>query len=419
MNGVRTDTSQDRRVVVTGRGAVTPLGPNWAGTWEGLLAGRSGVGKVTGFEVDDLPVRIGAEVRGFDPLAHVERPIVRRTDWTIQAVIAAARMALAEAGLEVDDVLAPRVGVAVGSIIGSSRIASRNAAAMSAEGYGGVSPHVFPTMGVSAAAEVCLAVGARGPSAEMVAACATGTVCIGEAARWIREGRADVAVAGGMDAFDRLELAAAARARVLSRRTGDPAGASRPFDRDRDGFVMGAGAGVLVLESAEHAVRRGARIRAEIAGYATTTDAHHLTAPAPDGAQMDRAMRESLEAARVTTAEVDYINAHGTGTLLNDTSEMRAVQRVYGDRAARVPISSTKSMTGHLLAAGGAVEAAVISEVLGTGLVPPTINCDDPEFPGINFVPHKTQEHQVRVAVSHSFGFGGHNAVLVMRRWNA
>ncbi|MEV1049195.1 beta-ketoacyl-[acyl-carrier-protein] synthase family protein [Streptomyces sp. NPDC049916] len=418
MNGDRIDGAHGRRVVVTGRGAVTPLGPDWAATWEGLLAGRSGVGEVTGFEVDDLPVRIGAEARGFDPLAHVPRPTVRRTDWTIQAGIAAARMALAEAGLELDDALAPRVGVAVGSIIGSTRIASDNAAAMAAEGYGGVSPHVFPTMGISAAAELALALGARGPSAEMVAACATGTMCLGEAARWIREGRADVAVAGGMDAFGRLELAAAARARVLSRRTGEPAAASRPFDRDRDGFVIGAGAGVLVLESAEHAVRRGAPVRAELVGYAATTDAHHLTAPAPDGAQMDRAMRESLAAARLTTAEVGYVNAHGTGTQLNDASEVAALRRVYGERAGRVPVSSTKSMTGHLLAAGGAVEAAVISEVLGTGLVPPTINCDDPEFPGINFVPHTTQEHPVEVAVSHSFGFGGHNAVLVMRRWN-
>ncbi|MCD9902405.1 hypothetical protein LUR56_25840 [Streptomyces sp. MT29] len=182
--------------------------------------------------------------------------------------------------------------------------------------------------------------------------------------------------------------------------------------------MIGAGAGALVLESAEHAVRRGAPIRAELAGYAATTDAHHLTAPAPDGAQMDRAMREALAAARLNTDEVGYVNAHGTGTLLNDAGEVAALRRVYGEQAGRMPVSSTKSMTGHLLAAGGAVEAAVISEVLGTGLVPPTVNCDDPEFHGINFVPHKTQEHPVRVAVSHSFGFGGHNAVLVMRRWN-
>ncbi|MFE7136015.1 beta-ketoacyl-[acyl-carrier-protein] synthase family protein [Streptomyces sp. NPDC057638] len=410
-------TERGRRVVITGRGVVSPLGANWADTWSGLVAGKSTVREVRGFDVSGLPVRIGAEVDGFVPGRYVPAPVIRRTDWTIQVVTAAALMALEEAGIALDEELAPRVGVAVGSIIGSTRIASRNAMAMRDEGYAGVSPHVFPTMGISSAAELALALGARGPSAEMVAACATGTICIGEAAGWIRDGRADVVVAGGMDAFDRLELAAAARARVLSRHTGDPREASRPFDRGRDGFVMGAGAGILVLESAAHAQRRGAVIHGELAGYAATTDAHHLTAPAPDGAQMDRAMRDALRSARLGVEDVGHINAHGTGTRLNDTSELAAIRRVYGDRATRIPISSTKSMTGHMLAAGGAVEAAVISEVIGTGVVPPTINCDDPEDPEINVVPHQAQEHPVEVAVSQSFGFGGHNAVLVVRRW--
>nr|WP_078965677.1 beta-ketoacyl-ACP synthase II [Streptomyces aureocirculatus] len=409
--------AQDRRVVVTGRGVVSPLAPNWPDTWAGLLAGKSGIGDITGFDVQDLPVRIGGEVPGFDPEAYLPRHVVRRTDWTIQAVVAAARMALREADIEVDDASAPRVGVAVGSIIGSTRVASRNAMAMRDEGYAAVSPQVFPTMGISSAAEVCLELGCRGPSAELVAACATGTVCVGEAAAWIREGRADVAVAGGMDAFDRLELAAAARARVLSRSSGDPAAASRPFDKGRDGFVMGAGAGVLVLESAAHARRRGATVLAEVAGYASTTDAHHLTAPAPDAAQAVRAMRDALAAARATPADVGYINAHGTGTRLNDDTELAAIRQVYADHAPRVPVSSTKSMTGHMLAAGGAVEAAVVTEVLRTGAVPPTLNCDDPEDPAMNFVAHTAQEHVVELGVSHSFGFGGHNAVLVLRRW--
>ncbi|WP_405651606.1 beta-ketoacyl-[acyl-carrier-protein] synthase family protein [Streptomyces sp. RK9] len=415
-SGPETHPAPDR-VVVTGRGVVSPLAPNWPDTWAALVAGKSGIRDITGFEVGDLPVRIGGEVPGFEPEHHLPRHVVRRTDWTIQVVVAAARMALQEAGIEVDEGLAPRVGVAVGSIIGSTRVASRNAMAMRDEGYAAVSPQVFPTMGISSAAEVCLELGARGPSAEMVAACATGTVCVGEAARWIREGRADVVVAGGMDAFDRLELAAAARARVLSRRTGDPTTASRPFDRDRDGFVMGAGAGALVLESAAHARRRGAEVHAELAGYASTTDAHHLTAPSPDGAQAERAMRTALESARATPADVGYVNAHGTGTRLNDTTELTAIRRVYGDHAHRVPVSSTKSMTGHMLAAGGAVEAAVVTEAIRTGVVPPTLNCDSPEDPVMNFVAHQAQEHDVAVGVSHSFGFGGHNAVLVLRRW--
>ncbi|QVQ51830.1 beta-ketoacyl-[acyl-carrier-protein] synthase family protein [Spiractinospora alimapuensis] len=417
MATVPSDILRPERVVITGRGVVSPVGPNWEQTWRGLVAGRSGIGPITEFEADDLPVRIGGELTGFDATDHLSRTLLRRVDWPLRPLLAAAQMARDEAGLALDTATAPRAGVLAGSIIGSTRLAIASQNALDQEGYGGVGPFVFPTMGVSVAGEMSLLLGARGPCMELVAACATGTACVGEGMRLIQSGAADVVFAGGVDAFTRLEIAAAARARTLSRDNDDPARASRPFDTGRDGFVMAAGAGVLVLESLSHARRRDAEILAEVAGYAATSDAHQLTAPPPEAPEVERAVRRALASADVEPADVDYVNAHGTATPTNDTNELTVLRRVLPDHATTTPVSSTKSMTGHMLAASGAVEAAVVTEVVRTGVIPPTVNCDHPEFPDMALVPHRAITRPVDVALSNSFGFGGHNAVLAVRAW--
>lgn len=412
-----TGTSIPRRVVVTGRGVVSPLGPSWEETWSGLVRGVSGIREISGFETSDLPVHIGGELVGFDAAAHLPRPLLRRLDWPMHPLIAAVSMALEDAELKIEPVTAPRTAVLAGSIIGSTRLAIASQARLDEEGYMAVGPTVFPTMGMSVAGEIALHVGAQGPCSEVVAACATGTMCVGEGMRLIQSGRADVVVAGGVDAFTRLEIAAAARARTLSRRNDDPTRASRPFDASRDGFVMAAGAGVIVLESEDHALKRHAPIRAELAGYGATCDAHQLTAPPTGAPEVERAIRMALDSAEVEPGDVDYVNAHGTATPTNDANELAVLRRVLPENATAVAMSSTKSMTGHMLAASGAVEAAVVSEVLLSGVIPPTINCDEPEYPNMNLVAHRAQESRVDVALSNSFGFGGHNAVLVMKRW--
>nr|MDT0661759.1 beta-ketoacyl-[acyl-carrier-protein] synthase family protein [Micromonospora sp. DSM 115978] len=408
-----------RRVVVTGFGAITPVGLGWPETWSNLLDGRSGVGHLSTVDVADLPVRIGGEVRDFRAEEHLPVPLVHRTARTVHLALAAAELAIRDADLKIDDDLAPRVGVLLGSVGTPTAAVLTANAAFTQRGFKGISPYAFASTGiVSPAAEVALHLGAQGPSAGMATACATGGTCLGEAMRMIQTGRADVMIAGGADdTLTRFDIATAARANALSRRNSDPEAASRPFDRERDGFVMSAGAGLLVLESADHATRRGAGIHGELVGYGASTDAYHLAAPRPDGVAVERAIRTAMAEAGVTAGEVDYVNAHGTSTQLNDATEVAVLRRVFGDHATAVPVSSTKSMTGHMLAAAGAVEAMVMIEACRTGVVPPTINCDDPEDPAMNFVPHKAQEHAVDTAMSNSFGFGGHNVVLVARRW--
>jgi 3-oxoacyl-[acyl-carrier-protein] synthase II len=411
----------EQQVVVTGYGVLTPLGTGWAKTWSALTDGRSGISKLAGVDLSGLPVTIGGQLRDLDPRDRLPPALANRTGAAARLALIAADLALEDAGLAIGDLDAPRTGVVVGSVGAPTEAVLGSAAALEARGFRGVNPYTFATSGiVTPAGEVALRLGAQGPCLALATACATGANCVGEALLLIRQGRADVVLAGGADdTLNRLDLAAAARAGALSRRNDDPEAASRPFDRGRDGFVMSAGAGVLVLESAEHARARGARIYGEIAGYAATTDGHHLTAPHPDGIAVERAIRQALADAGVGANEVGYVNAHGTSTPLNDAAELKVIRRVFGERAPEVPVSSTKSMTGHMLGAAGAVEAAIALESVRTGIAPPTINCDDPEDPELNLVAHKAQEHSADVAISNSFGFGGHNAVLVVRHWRA
>jgi 3-oxoacyl-[acyl-carrier-protein] synthase II len=408
-----------RRVVVTGCGVISPVGLTSESFWGSLVEGRSGIGPIESFDASGLPVRIAGEVRGFEPDEYMPHKISRRIDRYSQFAIAAATQATRAAKLPADAGPDTRLGAFVGTAGGPTRHWAATSKRLEARGPRGVSPFYFATSGNEhAVSEIALAFGAAGPTASMTTACATGATCIGEAVLQIRHGMADAMIAGGSDdTITPLDVTGAAVAGALSRRNDEPQRASRPFDADRDGFVMGAGAGVLVLEEAGRAHARGAEILAEVAGYAATTDAHHLTAPDPDGRGAIAAMRLAMADAGVTPAEIDYINAHGTGTRLNDSTETHVIEVLLGHHATEIPISSIKSMVGHLLGAAGAVEAIATIFTLNTGMVPPTINCDNPENDRLNFVPHHAQQWPVRIALSNSFGFGGHNAVLVLRRW--
>jgi len=407
------------RVVITGCGAITPIGRTVDTFWDSLVNGRSGISTISGWDASDLPVRIGAEVQDFDPAEYMPHKVSRRIDPSVQYGLAAAMQAVRDAKLDVDEELAPRVGVYIGSSAGPAEMNYDTTIKLHERGVRTVSPFFFATSGSeSAAGEVALWLGACGPSASITTACASGATCIGEASRLIRFGIADVMVAGGTEAsVTRLNIAAAAACKALSTRNDEPERACRPFDRGRDGFVMGAGAGIVVLEEAEHARRRGAPVLAELAGYGATTDAYHLTAPHPEGLGTKRAIRMALESAGIGPRDVDYVNAHGTSTPLNDKTEVASIRDVLGEHALRIPISSTKSMTGHLISGTGAIELIACVQVIRSGVVPPTLNCDDPEDPELNFVPGAAQDWSTDVAMSNSFGFGGHNAVLVARRY--
>ncbi|MEV7434916.1 beta-ketoacyl-ACP synthase II [Streptomyces griseoviridis] len=407
-----------RRVVVTGYGAVTPLGLGVRATWTAMLAGRSGIDTVDAIDVTGLGVRIGGQVRGFTPGRYMPPPVSRRADPCAQYALAAAVEACDHAGLVVDDRLAPRVAVIIGSGYGPVGSIYRAANTLRDKGPRGIGPFTQVTTAMdSAACEISMRFGTQGPSRAQSTACASGADAVGAAMRMISGGEADVVLAGGADAcVTAVDLAGSGNARALSRRNDDPAAASRPFDAHRDGFVMSEGAAVLVLEAAEVAERRGATALAELAGYGASSDAHHWTAPHPQGRGACLAVEAALRDAGITGADVDYVNAHGTGTPLNDVTETAVLRTVLGDRITRIPVSSTKSMTGHMIGAAGAVELVASILVLRTGDVPPTINCDDPIAPDINFVPHRAQHHdRVRIALSNSFGFGGHNAALVIR----
>jgi 3-oxoacyl-[acyl-carrier-protein] synthase II len=404
-------------VVVTGTGVITPIGNTVESFWQSLIDGRSGISAIESWDASDLPVRIGAEVKDFDPAAYMPHKVSRRMDPSAQYGLAAAMEAVREAKLEMSDDLAARTGVYLGSSVGAAQMTYDTTVKLHERGARAVSPFFFATSGSeSAAGEVAMWLGARGPSSSLSTACASGATCIGEAARLIQFGVTDVMIAGGAEApVTRLNIAGAAACQALSRRNDDPSLACRPFDRERDGFVMGAGAGVVVLEEYEHALRRGAHILGELAGYGATTDAYHLTAPHPDALGTKTAMRIALESAGLQPQDVDYINAHGTSTQLNDSTEVTAIRGVFGEHATRIPVSSTKSMTGHLISATGAVELIASLLAVRRDVVPPTLNCNDPLDPDINFVPGVAQEWEVDVAMSNSFGFGGHNAVLVVR----
>ncbi|MGI6611449.1 MAG: beta-ketoacyl-ACP synthase II [Limnochordia bacterium] len=410
-----------RRVVVTGLGAVTSCGTGISQLWSSIQAGVPGVGTIRVFDASRLTSRIAAEVSDFDPTDFMDRKDARRTDRFAQFAVAATRLALDDARLDLDSVDLDRVGVVIGSGIGGMLTMHDQCRALVLKGPNRVSPFFVPMMIPDmAAGQVAIAFGLRGHNACTVTACASGTNSIGDAARIIQYGMADGMVAGGAEAaIGELAMAGFCAARTLSTRNDDPQRASRPFDKLRDGFVMAEGAGIVLLEELEHAKRRGAHIYAEVVGYGSTGDAYHITDPAPDGEGAARAMQLALEDAGLTPESVGYINAHGTSTLKNDYVETLAIKRVFGEHAYQVPVSSTKSMTGHLLGAAGGVEAIICVKTLETGIIPPTINYEvpDPDC-DLDYVPNQARMHDVDVAMSNSFGFGGHNAVLVFRRYH-
>jgi len=415
----KVERSGEVRVVVTGLGAVTPLGDNADSFWRGLLEGRSGVRRIERFDASEFTTRIGAEVRDFDAHRYFSPKEARRTDRFTQFAIASADMALENAGLRTDEVDPCRLAVVLGTGIGGIETLTDQFAVLREKGPRRVSPFFIPMMIANiAAGQIAIRHGAKGPNVTVVTACASGSNAIGDAFRLIQRGDVDAALAGGAEApFVPVAFAGFCAMRALSTRNDEPERASRPFDAGRDGFVMGEGAGVVVLESLERAVQRGARIYAEVVGFGTTADAHHVAEPAPGGDGGARSMEACLEDAGLEPGEVDYINAHGTATPKNDLYETMAVKKVFGERT-RVAISSTKSMTGHLLGAAGAIEFIATVLSVHHGIVPPTINYEqpDPEC-DLDYVPNEARRMAVRVALSNSFGFGGQNATLAVRRW--
>ena len=409
-----------RRVVITGLGAVAPLGNDVSTMWDGLLAGKSGAARITQFDASSIEVQIAAEVKDFDPEVLFGRRVARRNDRFALFAIEAARQAVADSQLQIEESDNQAVGVLIGTAIGGVITLTENIELFKTKGPQRVSPFMVPMMMPNAAsAVVAINHGLRGPNICVSSACATGSHALGEAMQIIRRGKADVMLSGGAEAVVvPVALSAFKNMGAISSRNDEPKRACRPFEADRDGFVMGEGAGVLVLESMEHARQRGARIYCELVGYGATGDAFHMTAPEGTGQGAARAMRQALQDAGVAPEEVEYINAHGTGTRLNDPIETRAIRAVFGTYADQLPISSTKSMMGHLMGAAGAVEAIACVKTLETGWVHPTINYEtpDPEC-DLNYVPNKAQYLQPRVVLSNSFGFGGHNGCLVFRRW--
>jgi 3-oxoacyl-[acyl-carrier-protein] synthase II len=405
-----------RKVVVTGIGPVTPVGVGRADFWDALVAGRSGLGEVTLFDASDFPVRIAGEVADFDPTAWMDRKAARRTDRVVHLAVAAARLALEDAGSP--SIEPERAAVVVSTGVGGLQTMEDQVRILAERGPGRVSAFTVPAMMPNAASgQIAMELGFSGPNACITTACAAGAHGVGEAYRYIKHGMADLAVAGGAEAgVTPLALAAFAQMQALSRNP-DPARASRPFDADRDGFVIAEAAGILILEEEERARARGATIYAELAGYGTSADAFHITQPEPQGAGAVIAMQMALTDAGEDAEAVDYVNAHGTATQLNDAAETRAIKKALGDHAQRVAVSSTKSMTGHMVGAAGAAEAAVAALTIREGVIPPTMNYEtpDPEC-DLDYVPNEARTREVRLALSNAFGFGGQNAVLALRR---
>jgi 3-oxoacyl-[acyl-carrier-protein] synthase II len=410
----------NRRVVVTGIGLVSALGVGTEATWEGLCAGRGGVGPITKFDASGFAARIAAEVKGFDPLEFVDKKDVKKMDAFIHYAIAASQFAVADARLEVGPANATRVGVFIASGIGGFSTIEREHAALLQGGPRKISPFFIPGIIINlAAGQVSIRLGAKGPNLATSTACAASAHAVGESYEIIRRGAADAMIAGGSEAaITPMGVAGFAAMRALSTRNEEPERASRPFDKDRDGFVIGEGAGIIVLEELESALRHGARIYAEVAGYAATADAFHITAPSEDGDGATRVMMEALESAGVAPSDVQYINAHGTSTPFNDKLETLAIRKVFGEHADRIGVSSTKSMTGHMLGAAGGLEAGVAALAIHHQVMPPTINLDtpDPECT-LDYVPWTARKAPITCALSNSFGFGGTNAALLFRRF--
>ena len=410
------------RVVITGMGCVSPLGNNVPSTWETAVAGKSGVGPITLFDAKDFETRFAAEVKGFDPVALFGRKEARRMDRYTQFAVAATKEALADAHLEINDENRERVGVYIGTGIGGISTLLAEVEVFREKGPRRVSPFLVPMMlPDTAGAQVGILFGMRGPNLGINAACATGSNTIGEAAEVIRRGAADVMLAGGSEAsIVPLAVAGFSVMGATSTRNDAPEKASRPFDKDRDGFVVGEGGAVVVLESEEHAQARGAHVYGEVLGYGITNDAYHISAPLENGAGAVTCMRLALKQAHLKPEDIDYLNAHGTSTPINDKSETAAVKTVFGEKAYDLAISSTKSMTGHLLGAAGALEAIFCVKALLHAILPPTINYEtpDPEC-DLNYVPNQRLEKKVRRVMSNSFGFGGHNACLILGQYAA
>jgi 3-oxoacyl-[acyl-carrier-protein] synthase II len=407
------------RVVITGLGLVTPLGMERESVWASLLSGRSGIGRITKFDASAFPTRIAGEVRGFDPRRYLSAKETLTTDPFLQYAVAAALMAMEDSRFSIAPHSALRTGVLVGSGRGGVTTNEKNLLAFMAKGLRAVSPHYTPmTLVNMASGFIAMKLGAKGPCLDVSTACATGTHAIGEAMKIIQRGDADVMIAGGTEAaLTPLVLAGFCQAKALSRRNDAPEKASRPFDRDRDGFVLAEGAGVIILEELKHAEQRGAGIYAELAGYGLTSDAFHYTRPDPDGDGAARAMALALADAGMQPEEIDYINAHGTSTVSNDAIETLAIKQAFGDHAKRLFVSSTKSMLGHMLGAAGAVEAAVTALAVHEGVIPPTINYEtrDPAC-DLDYVPNRSREQAISAALTNSLGFGGTNGALVIRR---
>jgi 3-oxoacyl-[acyl-carrier-protein] synthase II len=413
-----------RRVVITGLGAITPLGQTVKETWENLLKGKSGVGYIDRFDTSNLPVKIAAQIRNFDPLKRLSQkeagvPIKKLDLFSIYALWAAEE-AIEDSALLKGPFDPDRVGVIIASGIGGVETLEREIIVGYTKGYDRISPYLIPMM-IPDMASGLIAIKYRfkGPNYCTVSACASSAHAIGDAFRLIRYGDADVMIVGGSEApIIPTAVAGFSSMKALSTRNDEPEKASRPFDRDRDGFVMGEGAAVLVLEEYEHAMKRGAKIYAELVGYGATADAYHITAPCVDGEGAVKCMLRALEDARLSPDEVDYINAHGTSTKLNDAVETLAIKKVFGERAYKIPVSSTKSMIGHLLGAAGAIEAVATIMTIHTGIIHPTINYENPDPEcDLDYVPNEARKKEVNVAISNSFGFGGHNVCLVFKKF--
>ena len=410
-----------RRVVVTGVGLVSSLGVGTSATWDALCAGQSGIGPITRFDAAAFPVRIAGEVRGFDPLAFVAKKDVKKMDVFIQYAIAAAEFARADARLEVTPELAPRVGVFIGSGIGGFSTIEREHRNLLEGGPRKISPFFIPASIINlAAGQVSIRLGVTGPNSATCTACSASAHAVGDAFETIRRGAADVMVAGGAEAaITPLGVGGFAAMRALSTRNDEPERACRPFDRDRDGFIIGEGAGVVVLEEHDRAVSRGATVYAELVGYGMSADAFHLTAPAEDGAGAQRVMRSAIDQAGITPDQVDYINAHGTSTPFNDRIETLAIKRCFGDHARRLAISSTKSMIGHTLGAAGGLEAGIAALTVRHQLIAPTVNLENPDPDcDLDYVPNVKRPAAITYALSNSFGFGGTNAALLFKRYD-
>lgn len=411
---------RENRVVVTGLGVISPVGIGKEAFWESLLKGRSGIDRVTRFDPAPYPSKVAAEIKDFNPGDFFDRKEAKRMDRFAQFGLAAAKMAIEDAGVDLKAIDPERIGVIIGSGVGGIETLEEQVRVLISKGPGRVSPFLIPMMiSNMAAGQIAIQLQLKGPSLTVVTACASGATAVGEAFRMLQRGELDLALAGGSEApITEIAFAGFCSMRAMSTRNDEPSAASRPFDKSRDGFVIGEGAGIMVLETLTHALQRGARIYCELVGYAATSDGYHITAPHPEGEGAAKAIKLALEDADVSPCDVDYINAHGTSTELNDKIETLAIKRVFGEHAYRIPVSSIKSMIGHLMGAAGAVGAISTVLSIASGWIPPTINYQNPDPEcDLDYVPNHAREKEINLAICNAFGFGGHNAVLVFKKY--